>query len=130
MPEMPIDPEFGRFIDGIKTLPSGGVEVQIEEEFAAVEEMPDGSAVVNLEGFKGPQENEDFYQNLADKFDPIDLQQMAMRYIGLIEKDKEARKERDKQYEEGLKRTGLGNDAPGGAQFQGASRVVGGEIGG
>lgn len=124
MPEMPIDPEFGRFIEGIKTLPDGGVEVQMEEEFAAVEEMPDGSAVVNLEGFKGPQENEDFYQNLADSFDPIDLQQLAMRYIGLIEKDKEARKERDKQYEEGLKRTGLGNDAPGGAQFQGASRVV------
>ena len=30
----------------------------------------------------------------------------------------------DEQYEEGVRRTGLGDDAPGGAQFQGASRVV------
>ncbi|MEY2658385.1 MAG: hypothetical protein RLZZ395_2127, partial [Pseudomonadota bacterium] len=30
----------------------------------------------------------------------------------------------DKQYEEGIKRTGMGNDAPGGANFQGASKVV------
>ena len=31
---------------------------------------------------------------------------------------------RDKQYEEGIKRTGMGNDAPGGATFMGASKVV------
>ena len=48
----------------------------------------------------------------------------AIKYIDLIEKDKEAREGRDKQYEEGLKRTGLGNDAPGGATFMGASKVV------
>ena len=31
---------------------------------------------------------------------------------------------RDKQYEEGIRRTGMGNDAPGGATFMGASKVV------
>jgi hypothetical protein len=31
---------------------------------------------------------------------------------------------RDRQYEEGIKRTGMGNDAPGGATFNGASKVV------
>jgi chaperonin GroES len=124
MPEMPIDPEFGRFIEGITMTPEGGAMVELPDEMSEIEELPDGSAVVNLEGFKGPQENEDFYQNLADEFDPVELSQIAMRYINLIEKDKRAREERDKQYEEGLKRTGLGNDAPGGAQFQGASRVV------
>ncbi len=41
----------------------------------------------------------------------------------MIEDDREARSERDKQYEEGLRRTGLGNDAPGGATFSGASKV-------
>jgi hypothetical protein len=41
-----------------------------------------------------------------------------------IDKDKEARSKRDKQYEEGLRRTGLGDDAPGGAQFTGANKVV------
>ena len=53
-----------------------------------------------------------------------DLDKVGMRYLDLIEKDKEAREQRDKQYEEGLKRTGLGNDSPGGAQFMGASKVV------
>jgi hypothetical protein len=41
-----------------------------------------------------------------------------------IGNDKEAREKRDKQYEEGLRRTGLGDDAPGGAQFTGANKVV------
>ena len=41
-----------------------------------------------------------------------------------INRDKEARQKRDKQYEEGLRRTGLGDDAPGGAQFSGANKVV------
>jgi hypothetical protein len=44
--------------------------------------------------------------------------------MDLVENDKKSREERDKKYEEGLKRTGLGNDAPGGATFMGASKVV------
>ena len=122
--EMPIDPEFNRFIAGLKETPEGGVEVELPDENAEVEELPDGSAVVTMEEFNGPGENEDFYGNMAENYDFVELSSIAMRYIELVEKDKEARKERDKQYEEGLKRTGLGNDAPGGAQFQGASKVV------
>jgi hypothetical protein len=49
---------------------------------------------------------------------------LATRYLELIEKDKEARALRDKQYEEGIRRTGMGKDAPGGATFSGASKVV------
>jgi chaperonin GroES len=124
MPEMPNDPEFGRFIEGLKDIPEEGIEVDLPPEDAEVEELPDGSAVVNLSDFNGPNENEDFYANLAETYDAFELSKVAMRYLQLIGKDKEARKERDKQYEEGLKRTGLGNDAPGGAQFQGASKVV------
>ena len=74
--------------------------------------------------FEGPEENEDFYANLAETVNLFDLEKITMRYTDLIDKDREARKERDKQYEEGLKRTGLGHDAPGGAMFQGASKVV------
>ena len=50
----------------------------------------------------------------------------GVRWHGLMAQPevREARKDRDKKYEEGLKRTGMGNDAPGGAQFQGASKVV------
>ena len=49
---------------------------------------------------------------------------IAIKYVDLIDKDKEAREDRDKKYEEGIRRTGLGDDAPGGAQFLGASKVV------
>ena len=125
MAEMPIDPEFGRFIEGIRTLPDGGVQVEMIEEEAQVQEMPDGSAVVNMgEDYTGPMESDDFYDNLSESYDITELGSIALRYIDLISKDKEAREKRDKQYEEGIRRTGLGDDAPGGAQFMGASRVV------
>jgi hypothetical protein len=70
-------------------------------------------------------DDEDFYQNLAEEaINVYDLEKMGMRYLDLIDNDREARQKRDKQYEEGLRRTGMGDDAPGGAQFLGASKVV------
>ena len=125
MPEMPVDPEFGRFISGLKENAEGGAEVELDIDEDDLEELPDGSVVVSMEkGFKTPSEDEDFYQNLADVLNPMDLDSIALRYLDLIEKDKEDRKGRDKQYEDGLRRTGMGNDAPGGANFNGASKVV------
>jgi hypothetical protein len=125
MPEMPVDPEFGRFISGLKQTPDGGAEMELDIDEDDLEELPDGSVVVSMEkGFKTPSEDEDFYQNLADALNPMDLDTIAMRYLDLIDKDKEDRKGRDKQYEDGLRRTGMGNDAPGGANFNGASKVV------
>ncbi len=124
--EFPIDPEFNRFVGGEQEeTPDEPVEVELDLDESEIEELPDGSAIVRMEG-KGPMEDEDFYQNLADGdvIDHLDLNTMALRYIQLVEKDKEARKKRDEQYEEGIRRTGLGNDAPGGAQFNGASKVV------
>jgi hypothetical protein len=124
--EFPIDPEFNRFVGGEQEeTPDEPVEVELDLDESEIEELPDGSAIVRMEG-KGPMEDEDFYQNLADGdvIDSLDLGSMALRYIQLVEKDKEARKQRDKQYEEGIRRTGMGNDAPGGAQFNGASKVV------
>ena len=127
--QMPIDQEFDRNIPGMESMtenPDGSVEVDIELDDSMIEELPDGGAIVTMEdGFKGPAEDEDFYSNLAeDLIDPRDLDTIAMRYIGLLEKDKEARAQRDKQYEEGIRRTGMSNDAPGGANFMGASKVV------
>jgi hypothetical protein len=124
MPEMPIDQDADRFIAGSRMKDDGGLEVDMPEEMNDVEELEDGSAVVTLEDFKGPEEDDDFYSNLAETINIIDLEKIGMRYLDLIEKDREAREKRDKQYEEGLKRTGLGDDAPGGAQFMGASKVV------
>jgi hypothetical protein len=125
--QFPIDPEFGRFVGGqpMDEDAEAGVEVELDLDDSELEELPDGSVVVSLDT-KGPVDNPDFYENLADNdmIDGVNLSSIALRYIKLIEKDKQARKERDKQYEEGIKRTGLGHDAPGGANFEGASKVV------
>ena len=125
--EFPIDPEYGRFVQGTadeQETQDDQMEFELpDDESTELEELPDGSVVVSMET-EGPMEDGDFYQNLAEVIDPLDLNSIALRYIDLIEKDKQAREERDKQYEEGLKRTGLGKDAPGGATFSGASKVV------
>ena len=87
-------------------------------------ELDDGSVVINYKPTEGPQQNPEFYSNLAEEFDEGTLEALAYEYLEYIDVDREARKERDKQYEEGLRRTGLGKDAPGGATFDGASKVV------
>ena len=94
---------------------------QADEE---VIELDDGSVVINYRPVEGPLKNPEFYSNLAEIMDDSVLQALATEYTEYIEIDKESRKERDKQYEEGLRRTGLGKDAPGGATFDGASKVV------
>ena len=101
----------------------GSANVTMPDIDADIQEMPDGSAIVNLVD-EGPEESPDFYQNMAEEYDQFKLMSLGMRYIDLVQKDKDAREERDKKYEEGLKRTGMGNDAPGGATFMGASKVV------
>lgn len=122
--QFPNDPNADRFIDGLKMTDDGGAVADLPEENQEVEELEDGSAIVTLGDYQGPEENPDFYENLAETINLFDLEKIGMRYLDLIEKDKEAREKRDKQYEEGLKRTGLGDDAPGGANFFGASKVV------
>jgi hypothetical protein len=122
--QFPNDPNADRFIDGLKMTDDGGAVADMPEEGQDVEELEDGSAIVTLGEFQGPEENPDFYENLAETINLFDLEKIGMRYLDLVEKDKEAREKRDKQYEEGLKRTGLGDDAPGGANFFGASKVV------
>ena len=123
--QMPVPQDYNRFIQGISEPDEdGSVAVDINDEDLDVEEQADGSAIVNLENYSSPDEDEDFYQNLAEVFDPYDLNKIAMHYMDLIDNDKKSREERDKQYEEGLRRTGMGKDAPGGANFLGASKVV------
>ena len=132
MAEMPIDPEFGRNIPGLPD-PQGqqaqppqqpAPDIDLMQFDTDVEELDDGSAIVHLDDVKGPAEDEDFYSNLAETSDIYEISAIGMRYLDLITKDKEAREKRDRQYEEGIRRTGLGDDAPGGANFMGASKVV------
>jgi hypothetical protein len=93
----------------------------VEEEII---ELEDGSVVVNYTEKQSPRKNPEFYENLAELFDEGTLDNLAQEYLEFIDIDKQSREQRDKQYEEGLRRTGLGKDAPGGATFDGASKVV------
>jgi hypothetical protein len=99
----------------------GSAKVDLPE--IETEEQPDGSAIVTMEE-DGPEINPDFYANMAEDYDDFKMMTLASRYVDLLKKDKDAREQRDKQYEEGIRRTGMGNDAPGGATFMGASKVV------
>lgn len=97
---------------------------QIEEDNATEEmiELEDGSVMIpDEENQEAPQEFDD---NLANDLSKSFLDNLAITILEQVEEDKKAREKRDKQYEEGLRRTGLGDDAPGGAQFVGASKVV------
>jgi hypothetical protein len=123
--QFPVDAEADRFVEGQPdTAPAEDIGSLFDD--TDIEELPDGGAMVTTKS-EGPRENEDFYRNLADDLDlemDEDFGGMALRYIELVEKDRRAREKRDEQYEEGIRRTGLGNDAPGGANFSGASKVV------
>jgi len=109
-----LDPQITENEDGSAAIDLPEIET---------EEQPDGSAIVTMEE-DGPEINPDFYANMAEDYDDFKLMTLASRYVDLLKKDKDAREQRDKQYEEGIRRTGMGNDAPGGATFMGASKVV------
>lgn len=86
-------------------------------------ELEDGSVEIpDLEAVEPADTS--FSDNLAETLDKDVLSNIADELVELIEKDKKSREKRDKQYQEGLRRTGLGDDAPGGAEFEGSSRVV------
>lgn len=95
----------------------------------ATEDTDDGGMLVTLPDAEEERASRgnggDFYANLAEDVldDPI-LEKIATDLLQKIEEDKQAFEDRDKQYEEGIRRTGMGKDAPGGATFEGASKVV------
>jgi hypothetical protein len=93
------------------------------EDDSKVRDTDDGGAMVTIDESPTPAESE-FYANLAENKASWELSSLGSELCDILEKDKEARKKRDEQYEEGLRRTGLGDDAPGGASFTGASKVV------
>lgn len=113
------DPAFGADIGEYVALPDDPDDLLLQD-------APDGGAFVDLPGERDESRppDDEFYANLAAVLPGPVKQRIATDLLGRVEEDKQAREERDKQYEEGIKRTGLGKDAPGGAQFEGASKVV------
>lgn len=102
--------------------------VEFEASPQDIEDTDDGGAIVKI----GPDDENAlesaFYDNLLEAQDvPIPqsfLDKLASDLIEAIDLDIESREGRDKQYEEGLRRTGIGGDAPGGASFNGATKTV------
>ena len=97
----------------------------LDAALPGVEELPDGGALIDVGDDSQPGDlSTEHSANLAETLDPFQLNTIATDLLELIDKDKEARVERDRAQEEGIRRTGLGHDAPGGATFDGASKVV------
>lgn len=99
-------------------------EVFEEDPGLLVDEQEDGSAVVTDMTVQEEEEESNFYSNLVDSLEPLQLNQIEGDLEEFIKKDKEDRAKRDKQQEEGIRRTGMSDEVPAGASFAGASTVV------
>jgi hypothetical protein len=99
------------------------VSMPTEDEME-VEDTEDGGAVVRMKNDRDVADKKAHFANIVDEVDQGMLDDAVVELLDKIERDKDARSKRDKLYEEGLRRTGLGDDAPGGAQFSGANKVV------
>jgi hypothetical protein len=95
-----------------------------DEDDLEVEDTEDGGAVVRMKNDREVADKKAHFANIVDEVDRGFLSDAVVDLLDKIERDKDARQKRDKLYEEGLRRTGLGDDAPGGAQFSGANKVV------
>lgn len=89
----------------------------------------DGGAILKVSSDQPstlPVDETDFYRNLADKSEVPEyyLKMLGQQLLKAIHQDRDDRKERDEQQAEAIKRTGIGNEAPGGASFLGASKAT------
>lgn len=100
---------------------------EFEDPIPDVEDTEDGGAMVMTDEQR-PQvavaSDNNFYRNLVFDLPEKVLDDLADDLLEKFKYDKEAREKKEKMYAEGLKRTGLGGEAPGGATFEGASKVV------
>ena len=104
--------------------PKGESMELLEDDNSDVEDTEDGGAIIRMKDERDLNQNKEHFGNIVDDVESLRLSKACTDMLDLIERDKEAREKRDKLYEEGLRRTGLGDDAPGGAQFSGATRGV------
>ncbi len=97
-----------------------------ETDDDSVESTDDGGAIIKVteDQQKKVDEDESFYDNIVTDVNQDDLETVTLDLCVKIDRDIDDVKQRDKKYEEGIRRTGLGDDAPGGADFEGASRAV------
>ncbi len=102
---------------------TGAVEtfVDVPDE---VTDTDDGGAIIKMGADEERRPNREWYANIADDIDDALLGTICTRLLEDIARDGKAREKREKDYEESIKRTGLGKETPGGADFEGASKAV------
>lgn len=100
----------------------GSVETftDVKEEII---DTDDGGAIIKV-GDEESGPNREWFDNIADDFEDEVKNKIATRLLEDLERDRKAREKREKDYEEAIKRTGLGKETPGGADFEGASKAV------
>ncbi len=101
-----------------------GEILEVEGVEEDVEYTDDGGAIVKVGPDDEDRPNREFYDNIADDIDDAELSKICTTLLQDLERDRKAREQREKDYEEAIKRTGLGKEAPGGADFEGASKAV------
>lgn len=89
-----------------------------------VTDTDDGGAIVKIGEDTEKRPNREWYANIADDFEDGVLATICTRLMEDLARDGKAREKREKDYEEAIKRTGLGKETPGGADFEGASKAV------
>lgn len=99
-------------------------DVELDEEQPTEILSDDGNTTTLILDENEPAEDTDWFANLAETLPEETLANLSQKYLDLIDQDVEDRKERDDMQAAGLKKAGLGSPAPGGADFEGASRVT------
>lgn len=100
-----------------------GEWLQTEEEENDVVDTEDGGAMVKMDD-DAPAESSEHFVNLAEELDAGEMAKIAEDLLEAIQRDKEARKRRDEQYEKGLRLSGMADEeGGGGADFEGSSLV-------
>lgn len=81
------------------------------------------TTTILLEG-EGKTSSKEHFENLAETLPETELDKLAEKYLDLIDQDMQDRKKRDDMQAAGLEKSGVSGPAPGGAGFEGASKVT------
>lgn len=110
--------------DETEAYPTDG---EPNESSPGVTDTDDGGAILSTSPETGTDEptadKDNFYRNLAEELDVSLLNRFTLDLLERIELDEKARADRTEKYEEGIKKTGLGDDL-GSAAFEGGSKAV------
>ena len=105
---------------------AGGDDADSNALDGDVIDTPDGGALVKLKDTperETPGESA-FFANLVEELDELELRRITLDIIDKVTLDRQAREDRDKQYADGIKRTGFSDEKVSGADFEGASKVM------